>query len=85
MYMPVCEGHQFLMVVFCYLSGWVEARPLRTLTFKAVARFLWKDVICCYCCFGKLIIDGDLKNEEAVEELEEKYGIKRVVVSAYHS
>ena len=57
---------------------------MRTLTSKAVARFLWKDVICRQSCFGKLVIDGGSENKESVEELAGRYGIKWVVVSAYH-
>ena len=82
--MPPCEGYQFLVVARCDLSGWVEAKPLRTLSSRAVADFLWEDVICRHGCFGKLVIDGGLENKDAVVELAERYGVRRVVVSAYH-
>ena len=78
-----CKGYRFLVVARCDLSGWVEAKPLRTLSFRAVADFLWED-ICRHSCFGKLIIDGGSENKDAVAELAERYGIKKVVVSAYH-
>ncbi len=83
-YMLPCKGYQFLVVAHCDLSGWVEAKFLRTLSSRLVADFLWEDVICCHGCFGKLIIDGRLENKDAVAELAERYGIKWVVVSAYH-
>ena len=83
-YMPPCEGYRFLVVARCDLSGWVEAKPLRTLSSRAVADFLWEDVICRHGCFGKLIIDGGSENKDAVAELARRYGVKRVVVSAYH-
>ena len=83
-YMPPCEGFRYLVVARCDLSGWVEAKPLRTLSSKAVAEFLWEDVICRHGCFGKLVIDGGSENKEAVAELTRRYGIKRVMVSAYH-
>ena len=57
---------------------------MRTLSSRVVADFLWEDVICCHCCFGKLIIDEGLENKDVVAELAEKYEIKRLVVSAYH-
>ena len=82
--MPSCKGYRFLVVARCDLSGWVEAKPLRTLSSRAVADFLWKDVICRHGCFGKLIINGGSENKDTVAELAERYGIKRVVVSAYH-
>ena len=45
-YMPPCKGYQFLVIARCDLSGWVEAKPLRTFSSRAVAHFLWEDVIC---------------------------------------
>ena len=56
-----------------------------TLSSRAVADFLWENVICRYGCFGKLIIDGSFENKEAVAELTQRYEIKKVVISAYHS
>lgn len=81
--MPLCEGYQFLVVCHYDLSGLVEARLLRTLTSKVVARFLLKDIISCQSCFGKLVIDGGSENKADVDELEGRYCIKQVVVSAY--
>ena len=83
-YMPFCEGYRFLVVARCDLSGWVEAKPLCTLSSRAVADFLWKDVICRHGCFGKLVIDGGSENKDAVVELAQRYKVKRVVISAYH-
>lgn len=56
---------------------------MRTLSVQAVANFLWDDMICWYGCFSKLVIDEGSENKEAVEELIQRYRIKRVVVSAY--
>ena len=80
--MPPCEGFKFLVVARCELSGWVEAKPLRTLSSRAVADFLWKDVICRHGCLENW--DGGSENKDAVAELAKRYGAKRVVVSAYH-
>ncbi len=57
---------------------------MRTLSSQAVADFHWKDVICRHGCFGKLIIDGGSENKDVVAELAQRYGVKRIVVSAYH-
>ncbi len=72
------------MVAYCNLSGWIRAKPLCTLFSQAVVDFLWKDVICCHGCFGKLIVDEKSENKNAIVELAQRYGIKRVVMSAYH-
>ena len=68
-YIPLCEGFCFLVVACCDLSGWVEAKPLCTLSSRAVANFLWKDVICWHKCFEKLVIDKWSENKEAVPKL----------------
>ena len=68
-YMPLCEDYRFLVVARCDLSGWVEPKPLPTLSFCAVVDVLWEDLIYCYGCFAKLIIDGGSENTEAVAEL----------------
>ncbi len=83
-YMPPCKGMKYLVVACCDLSGWVEARPMRNLTSKVEARFLWEDIICIHGCFGKLVLDDGSENKNAVQELTLRYGTKRVVVSAYH-
>lgn len=75
--------YQFLVVASCDLSRWVEANPLRSLCSRAIADFLWEDVIRCHGCFGKLVVDGGSEIKEAVKELAQRYGVKKVVMSAY--
>ena len=83
-HMPMDHGKNFLVVARDDLSGWVEAEPLTSADSEKVANFLWKDVICRHGCFGKLVVDGGPENRGWVAKLAEKYGDKRVVVSAYH-
>lgn len=74
-YILLYEGYQFLMVAFCNLSDWVEAKPLCTLFSQVVADFLLEDVICCHNCFRKLIIDEESENKDPVAELTQRYGV----------
>ncbi len=83
-YMSSCEGYRFFIVAHYDLSGWVEAKLLRSFSSRAVADFLWKDLIYCHGCFRKLIIDGGSENKDAIAELTKRYGVKRVIVSTYH-
>ena len=39
-YMPPCERYKFLVVAYCDICGWVEAKLLRTLSSRTVADFL---------------------------------------------
>lgn len=79
-----CRGYKYLIVGQCDTSGWVEAQPVKKLTAEKIADFLWKDFICRHSCFGKLVIDGGAENKGVVKALLDKYGIKRVLTSAYH-
>lgn len=84
-YMPPRAGKKFLVVARCDLSGWVEGRPLASATAANVAKFIWEDVVCRHGLFGKLMVDGGPENKGLVKAFTKKYGIKRVVISAYNS
>ncbi len=64
---------------------WIEERTLRAATSKAIAKFLWEDVICRHDCSKRFVMNEELKNKEIVETLIEKYKIKRVIMLTYHS
>lgn len=83
-HMPRDKGKSYLVAARSDISGWIEARALASATSEAVATFLWEDVICRHGIFRKLVVDGGPENKGLVTTLAEKYGIRRVVVSAYH-
>lgn len=82
--MPFYERFKFFIIAHCDFFSWVEAKPLCTVFFWAVADFFWENVICCHGYFGKLVINGGSENKDVVAKLAERYGVIRVVVSAYH-
>jgi len=49
-----------------------------------VAKFLWEDIVCCYGCFGKLVINRGPKNKGYVAAFMAKYRIKQVQVFVYY-
>lgn len=83
-YIPHCKGLQFLVVAHFDLSGWIEAKPLHTLSSKIIVDFFWKDVICQHEYFRKLVINGNSENKELVAELTQIYKIKKVQILAYY-
>lgn len=83
-HMPPSIGFHFFVLARCDLSGWVEGRALRKANSMAVAKFMWEDIICRHGCFGKLVVDGGPENLGFAEALARRYGIKRIVTSAYH-
>lgn len=83
-YMPNIGGYKYLVLARDDLSGWVEGRPLREKTAPAVARFLWEDIVCRFGLYGRMVVDGGTENKAMVKQLTEKYGIRRIEISAYH-
>ena len=83
-YMPNVRGYKYLVIARDDLSGWIEGRPLKQKLAKHVGRFIWEDIICRFGLYGKLVVDGGRENMEFVKELTDKYGIKRIEISAYH-
>ena len=82
--LPRCQGKQYLVVARSDLSGWVEARALAINDSKSVAAFLYEDLVCRHGVFQRLVVDGGPENKALVADLAKRYGIHRLVVSAYH-
>ncbi len=68
-YMSPCKGYRLIVIARCDLSGWVEAKLLRTIFSRAIADFLLENVICRHGCFAKLVIHGGSENKDAVAKL----------------
>lgn len=83
-HMPKNKGKKYLVMARSDLSGWVEGRALASASSTLVAQFLYEDIICRHGIFQKLVVDGGPENKGLTKDLAEKYGIRRVVVSAYH-
>jgi hypothetical protein len=82
--MPACRGKSCLVVARDDFSGWVEAKAFFIAVSETVSKFLWEDVICRYSMFDKLIVDWGPENKGLVEGLVKKFGINRIITSAYH-
>ncbi len=50
-----------------------------------VTKFFWEDVICKHDCFEKLIVNDESENKEILDELVQRYRIKKMITSSYHS
>lgn len=82
--MSACRGKSYLVVARDDFSGWVEAKALSTATSETVSKFLWENVICRHSMFDKLIVDGGAEKKGLAEGLVNKFGINRIIISAYH-
>lgn len=84
-YMPKDHGRSYLIVAREYLSGWAEARAVRSATSEVVARFIFEEICCRWGVPLKLSVDGGPENKSVVAALAELFGIHRVQASAYNS
>ena len=49
---------KFLVLGIDYITKWVEAKPLATITEKNVCSFVWKSIICQFGIPKVLVSDG---------------------------
>ena len=84
-YMSSNEEKCYIVLTRDDFSRWVKERALKAATSKAIAKFLWEDVICKHDCSRRFVMNEESKNKEIVEMLIEKYKIKRVMMLTYHS
>ena len=62
-----------------------KKQRFRQSNIRICARFIYKNVICRYKCFKRLIINNDFKNKKLIKTFAQKYRIKRLIVSIFHS
>ena len=67
------------------LTEWMKIRALFNLRTKIVAKFLWKNIICCFECFESTVINEDFENKTVTEELLNRYRIRIKLTSTYHA
>jgi hypothetical protein len=63
---------------------WAKTRVLLEAKTWWVTKFLWKDVICRHDCFKKLIVNDESENKEILDELVQRYRIKKMITSNYY-
>ncbi len=84
-HMSLNKKKHYLIVVRDDFSEWAEARVLSKAKAWRRTKFLWKDVICKHNCFEKLIVNDESENKEILDELVQRYQIKKMITSSYHS
>ncbi len=78
------EKH-YLIVARDDFFEWAEARVLSEAKAWRMTKFLWKNVICRHDCFEKLIVNDESENKVIVDEFVQRYRIKKMITSSYHS
>jgi hypothetical protein len=75
----------YLIVARDDFFEWAKARVLFEAKAWRMTKFLWKDVICKHDCFKKLIVNDEFENKKILDELMQRYRIKKMITSNYHS
>ena len=84
-YMQSFEEKHYLILIRKNLSKWIENKVFAKTDFEFIARFIYENIICRHECFERLMIDDDSKNKKLIETFTQKYRIKRLIVSVFHS
>ena len=52
---------------------------------KFVTRFIYENIICRHKYFECLIINDDFENKKLIKTFAQKYRVKRLIISVFHS
>jgi hypothetical protein len=77
------EKH-YLIVARDDFFEWAKTRVLFKAKAWRMTKFFWKDVICKHDCFEKLIVNDESENKEILDELVQRYRIKKMITSNYY-
>ena len=67
------------------LIEWIKARALFNLRTKTVAKFLWKNIICCFEYFESIVMNKNFENKIVTKELMNQYKIQIKLTSTYYA
>jgi hypothetical protein len=74
----------YLIVTRDDFFDWAETRALLEAKAWRVTKFFWENVICRHDCFEKLFVNDEFENKEILDELVQRYRIKKMITSNYH-
>jgi hypothetical protein len=82
---PKSNGCGHIVHGRCGMTSWMEGRPVKDENGKAIANWLFEDIICRWGCITEIVTDNGGPYRSAVGWLEQKYGIKGIKISSYNS
>ena len=82
---PLSNECKYIVHSRCRLLSWMESRALREENTRTIGQWLFEDIICRWSSLVKIVTDNSAPFKKAVRWLEEKYGIKGVMISLYNS
>jgi hypothetical protein len=74
---PAQENLRYVVVAVEYLSKWIEAKPLATITSTTVQKFFWQNIICRFGVSKAITVDNGAQfNSEAFKTFCDQIGMK---------
>lgn len=84
MHMPHQNGYQYLIAAKDDLTGVSEARAMKNITSKTVAKFLLEKVLLQYGMVGQIVTDNGTETKGAYERLVKKMNIPHIRITPYN-
>jgi hypothetical protein len=85
MHLPKAYGYHGLVQARCSLSAYPEWRPLRAETARAIAAFIFEEILCRWGALEEIVTDNGTPFVKALDILGEQFGIHHIRISAYNS
>nr|GEZ62566.1 reverse transcriptase domain-containing protein [Tanacetum cinerariifolium] len=86
---PFSEGPgkvKFLIVAMDYFTKWIEARPVATITWAQVKKFVWDNIVCRFGLSGEIVSDnGKQFRDNPFKDWCEKLNIRQCFASVKHT
>ena len=78
------KDYNAVTVARCGLTGWPEARALVVEDAKTLGEWIFEDILCRWGCLKEIITDNGPAIKKAMLYIEEKYGIRGILISPYN-
>jgi Integrase core domain len=85
MMMPKAQGYQYIVAARDDLSGAAEGHKLKKGSARAVAQFIFEELICRYGSIAEIVMDNGSEAKGATDELLRRHGIPQIRISPYNS
>jgi len=84
--LPTAQGgNKFAVVAIEYLTRWIEAKPLATITSETVKNFFWQNIVCRFGVPSLLTVDNEKQfDSDKFKEFCCYIGTKIAFASVYH-
>lgn len=85
MHMPKSGGFKYIVQARCSLVHYPEWRMLRNETAKAIADWIWQDILCRWGAISEIVSDNGAPFVKALTELGNRYHVHHIRISGYNS